>query len=62
MKVKVGKQIKRVFQFYRINFRFAQPFKVIVDGSFIKYCVDKKIDLKDKIEKITGGRTYISTP
>jgi rRNA-processing protein FCF1 len=61
MKVKVGKQTKRTFQYYKINFRFAQPFKVIIDGSFIKFCSEKKQDLKEKIEKITGGRTYISS-
>jgi len=61
MKVKTGKQVRRVFQFYRINFLFHPPYKIIADGSFLKACVDKKVDLRAKVDKIIGGKHEICT-
>lgn len=59
MRVKAGKQCRKVIQYYRINFHFREPYKVIVDGNFVKVCVDKKVDIKHKIEKILGGKCVI---
>jgi len=56
MRVKVGKQCRKAIQFYRINFKFREPYKVILDGNFIKVCLDKKIDLRTKLDKVLGGK------
>ena len=59
MRVKVGKQSRKALQYYRINFHFQEPYKVVLDGNFIKVCIDKKIELKGKLEKTLGGKVIL---
>ena len=59
MKVKIGKLSKKTIQYYKINFGFFEPFKVLLDGPFLKKCIDKKINSKVKLEKIFGGKCQL---
>ncbi len=59
MRVKVGKQSRKSLAYYKINFHFKEPYKVILDGNFVKVCIDKKIELKSKIEKTLQGKVIL---
>jgi len=59
MRVKVGKQSRKAIQFYRINFNFREPYKIILDGNFIKVSLDKKVELRTKLEKVLGGKILL---
>jgi len=59
MRVKVGKQSRKALQYYRRNYLFQEPYKVVLDGNFIKVCIDKKIELKGKLEKTLGGKVIL---
>ena len=61
MRVKVGKQSRKTLQYYRINFLFSEPYKLIVDGNFLKTCIDKKIELRTKMHKTFNGKCVIGS-
>lgn len=56
MKYKRGKLARRNLTFYRINFNYFAPYRVLVDGTFIKACEDRKIDIKPRVEEWMGGK------
>lgn len=36
MRIKRSKHYKKIIQFYKSNFDFKEPFKVVLDGNFIE--------------------------
>jgi len=61
MKIKKSKLLKRTLNFYKINFAFFDPFHLLLDGNFLNLLVEKKIDLKGKLEKILKGTIFLQS-
>jgi len=59
MRLKAGKQIKRICNFYKINFDFHFPFMILLDGNFLKLAIDRKFRLKEKLEKLLKGEVWL---
>ena len=55
MKIKKSKHIKRWLNYYRIYFDFHYPYKILIDGNFLKLCIDKEFILKEKLSKWLKG-------
>jgi U3 small nucleolar RNA-associated protein 23 len=52
MKPKDQRNIRKIIRFYRMNFNFFEPLTVILDGSYLKDCLEKEIKYKFKIKKM----------
>jgi len=52
MRLKTQKHIRKLIKLYKINYNFRSPYKVILDGNFIKKCLDKEFKFKEKVIKI----------
>lgn len=59
MKIKKSKLIKKVLSFYKINFNLIEPFNIIIDGNFLYMSIERKIDFKERLEKIFKGSSII---
>lgn len=59
MKIKKTKLFKRTLNFFKINLGFFDPFHVILDGNFLHLLLERKIDFKDKLEKILKGSVIL---
>jgi hypothetical protein len=35
------KKIRKLFKLYKINYGFRDPYNIILDGNFIKKCLDR---------------------
>jgi U3 small nucleolar RNA-associated protein 23 len=56
MRVKKQKQLRRHVSFYKTCFGFREPFKVLVDGTFVHYSLTQKLGaLQDSISHILGA-------
>ncbi|KAL0230441.1 hypothetical protein PCE1_004001 [Barthelona sp. PCE] len=54
MRVKRKKEFRKVMQFYHQLFKFSQPYRVLVDGTFIQGCLDSQIMVEDQLKKMLG--------
>ena len=61
MRIKKAKQFRKKLQWYKIHHELHPPYKILVDGNFFKPCVDRQFDLKYKVEKLSGGKVWVST-
>ena len=61
MKIKKSKTFKKTLNYYKINFGFFDPFHLILDGNFLNLLVEKKMDLKDRLEKILKGAVFLQS-
>ena len=52
MKIKKGKFLKKTLNFFKLNFGFFEPFHLIIDGNFLHKLLEKKLDLRSKLEKL----------
>jgi rRNA-processing protein FCF1 len=46
-------------RFYTLNYAFAQPYKVLIDGNFLMQCVKIKQDAKEMLSTVLGGVVHI---
>lgn len=56
MKVRRQKTARRILRFYRTAFGIQQPYRVLVDGTFISHALRHKIHIKEQLPKILCGR------
>ncbi len=59
MKVKKVKYLRKWINFYRINFNFHFPYKLLIDGTFLKVAMDRKFEFKEKLTKMLHGAVWI---
>lgn len=59
MKIKKSKILKKTLNFYKINFNFFDPFHLLLDGNFLHLLLEKKLDIKQKLEKILKGIVFL---
>ncbi|PFH31522.1 hypothetical protein BESB_024880 [Besnoitia besnoiti] len=56
MRISRRKQFKRVMRFYSVGFGIREPFKVLVDGTFLTAALKHRISLADKLPLLLGGQ------
>ncbi|KAJ1611007.1 putative tRNA synthetase class II [Cryptosporidium canis] len=56
MKVGRKKQVKRIIKYYKINYGFEEPYRLLIDGTFIMAALKNKIHIKEQLPKILGGK------
>uniref|UniRef100_A0A158P924 rRNA-processing protein UTP23 homolog n=1 Tax=Angiostrongylus cantonensis TaxID=6313 RepID=A0A158P924_ANGCA len=61
MKVKRIKRANRILTFFKYNYNFVPPFRVLVDGTFCKAALANKINLREQMPKYLGGDVEIVT-
>jgi U3 small nucleolar RNA-associated protein 23 len=59
MKLKNAKHIRRWISFFKINYNFHVPYKVLLDGNFLKLCYDRKFEFKEKMTKFFKGTVWL---
>ncbi|TRY49873.1 rRNA-processing protein Fcf1/Utp23 [Cryptosporidium tyzzeri] len=57
MKINRKKQIKRILKYYKINYGFEEPYRLLIDGTFIMAALKNKIHIKEQFPKILNGKT-----
>ncbi|OII75237.1 protein tRNA synthetase class II [Cryptosporidium ubiquitum] len=57
MKIGRKKQIKRILKYYKINYGFEEPYRLLIDGTFIMAALKNKIHIKEQFPKILNGKT-----
>ncbi|CBZ51270.1 u3 snoRNP protein, related [Neospora caninum Liverpool] len=63
MKISRRKQFKRVMRFYSVGFGIKEPFKVLVDGTFLTAALKHRLSLADRLPLLLGGPcTIMVTP
>ena len=61
MKAKRQKKIRQTFETYVKHFNFEKPYKLLVDGNFIKTCLDLNYDYQQKLQSLFGKRAEFVT-
>jgi len=56
MRLKRNKQHRRTLRFFRLAFGFQEPFRVLVDGTFITHALQHKFHVKEQLPKLLEGR------
>lgn len=56
MRVKRHKDFRRSLQFYRLAYGVTDPYKVLVDGTFLCQALREKLHVKEQLPKMLGGK------
>lgn len=56
MRVKRAKNNKRTIRFYQQTFGLKEPFRVLIDGTFINAALKNKIHIKEQLPKMLGAK------
>lgn len=57
--MKKVKFLRQWINFYRIHYDFHFPYRLLVDGTFLKTCMDRKFEFKEKLTKLLHGQCWI---
>ncbi|XP_075070086.1 rRNA-processing protein UTP23 homolog [Mixophyes fleayi] len=61
MKITRQKHVKKHLSFYRNNFRFREPYQVLLDGTFCQAALRNKIQIKEQMPKYFTGDVQLCT-
>ncbi|CAI2348905.1 unnamed protein product [Caenorhabditis sp. 36 PRJEB53466] len=61
MKVKRLKRANRLLTFYKYNYKFVPPYRVLVDGTFCNAALQEKLNLAEQIPKYLTEETHLMT-
>ncbi|CAJ0953460.1 unnamed protein product [Ranitomeya imitator] len=61
MKITRQKHAKKNINFYKHNFRFREPFQVLLDGTFCQAALKNKIQIKEQLPKYLMGEVQLCT-
>lgn len=61
MKIKRQKQAKKTISFYKYNFKFREPFQILIDGTFCQAALKNKIQIKEQLPKYLMGEVQLCT-
>lgn len=56
MRVRRHKNFRRTLRFFRLAFGIQEPYKVLVDGTFLTHALREKIHVKEQLPKLLSGR------
>lgn len=59
MRIKRGRNYKRIVKFFRLHFDFQEPFNVLVDGNFIQEFVRARFEMKSMLSRVLGGIVHL---
>ncbi|KAF4654154.1 Small subunit processome component [Perkinsus olseni] len=57
MKIRRQKSHRKVMRFYQTAFGFQEPYRALIDGTFIDAALKSKVHIKEQLPKLLGGRT-----
>mmetsp|Transcript_21153 Transcript_21153/g.46639 ORF Transcript_21153/g.46639 Transcript_21153/m.46639 type:complete len:301 (-) Transcript_21153:130-1032(-) len=57
MRVKRNKNHRRILRFYRLAHGVSEPYRVLVDGTFLTHALQHRIHVKEQLAKMLDGRT-----
>jgi len=61
MKIKRYKRAQRLIGFYRNNFGYTKPYRVLVDGTFSQAALVNRINLREQMAKYLNEETELAT-
>ena len=61
MKFGRKKAAKRFLGIYKNHFGYSEPYKVLVDGTFVKNALDNKVQIFDQIKNYLGANVVLLT-
>ncbi|KAM4027230.1 rRNA-processing protein UTP23 homolog [Anomaloglossus baeobatrachus] len=61
MKITRQKHAKKNVNFYKHNFRFREPYQVLLDGTFCQAALKNKIQIKEQLPKYLMGEVQLCT-
>ncbi|KAM3929268.1 rRNA-processing protein UTP23 homolog [Leptodactylus fuscus] len=61
MKIKRQKHAKKHLSFYKHNFRFREPYQVLLDGTFCQAALKNQIQIKEQMPKYLMGEVQLCT-
>lgn len=61
MKLQRYKRVQRILKFYRINYGFHKPFRILVDGTFCNAALENRINLREQLPIYLGEEVKILT-
>ncbi|KAM5157045.1 rRNA-processing protein UTP23 homolog [Mantella aurantiaca] len=61
MKITRQKHAKKNLSFYRNNFRFREPYQVLLDGTFCQAALKNQIQIKEQLPKYLMGEVQLCT-
>ncbi|XP_073489003.1 rRNA-processing protein UTP23 homolog [Aquarana catesbeiana] len=61
MKITRQKHAKKNLSFYRNNFRFREPYQVLLDGTFCQAALKNQIQIKEQLPKYMMGDVQLCT-
>ncbi|KAM9308450.1 rRNA-processing protein UTP23 homolog [Gastrophryne carolinensis] len=61
MKITRQKHVKKHLSFYRNNFRFREPYQVLLDGTFCQAALKNQIQIKEQLPKYFMGEVQLCT-
>ena len=63
LKMKLGrkKAAKRFLGIYKNHFGYTEPYKVLLDGTFVKNALDNKVQIFDQIKNYLGANVVLLT-
>ena len=61
MKYKRQKKVQRVLKFFRVNYGHHPPFQLLVDGTFARACLLRKVNIREQIPHYLGEEAKIVT-
>ena len=61
MKYKRQKKVQRVLKFFRVNYGHHPPFQLLVDGTFTRACLLRKVNIREQIPHYLGEEAKIVT-
>ncbi|XP_072266816.1 rRNA-processing protein UTP23 homolog [Pyxicephalus adspersus] len=61
MKITRQKHAKKNLSFYRNNFRFREPYQVLIDGTFCQAALKNQIQIKEQLPKYLMGDVQLCT-
>ncbi|KAL3868901.1 hypothetical protein ACJMK2_041657 [Sinanodonta woodiana] len=61
MKIKRQKHLRRCLTFYKNNFGFQPPYRVLLDGTFCKAALTFKINISEQLPKYLDGEVQLCT-
>ena len=61
MKGKRHSNMRKAMEIYKINFGFFPPYRIIIDGNFLKKADDISLDLQDRLGHIFKEKIVLCT-
>jgi U3 small nucleolar RNA-associated protein 23 len=61
MKGKRHSSMRKKLELYKTNFQFWSPYRIILDGNFLKIAADISLPIQDRLEKILQDKVVLCT-